>query len=117
MIDDLLLLVSFHLFQGHLVCECVQVRLAAVKCCSKVLLPFVKIFQLGGRKQRQEVLNLIHSVIKQLVSVSVVDTCKLFSVLVLSEIINNDLSFPKGMKKELRMRQGTGTVLDAGIFL
>lgn len=66
-------------FQGYLSSDCSEVRLAAVDCCAKMLTPFVRVFEsfeCANKKQRFDVLNLIHSVLRQLVMVAVVDPCE-----------------------------------------
>lgn len=57
--------------------ENAEVRLAAVECCAEMLSPFVRVFEVVDRKQRADVLTLIQGVLRQLVSVAVVDPCKL----------------------------------------
>lgn len=73
-------------FQGYLSSDCAEVRLAAVDCCAKMLTPFVRVFEsfeCFNKKQRSDVLNLIQSVLRQLVMVTVVDPCKFcFDVIV-----------------------------------
>ncbi len=64
---------SFPPFQGYLCCEHVEARLAAVDCCLKVLLPFVRIFEKGDDKQRKNVLPLIKEVLTKLANVAVAD--------------------------------------------
>lgn len=62
-----------------MVCNCAEVRLAAVECCAKMLTPFVRVyegFEGTNRTRRGDVLNLIQSVLRALVTVAVVDPCK-----------------------------------------
>ncbi|VDN22372.1 unnamed protein product [Gongylonema pulchrum] len=65
-----------YIAHGHLVCDCAEVRLAAVHCCAKVLAPFVRVFESfegSNRTQKFHVLKLIQSVLRQLVMVAVTD--------------------------------------------
>ncbi|VDO69889.1 unnamed protein product [Onchocerca flexuosa] len=65
-----------YIAHGYLSSDCVEVRLAAVDCCAKMLTPFVRVFEsfeCANKKQRFDVLNLIQSVLRQLVTVAVVD--------------------------------------------
>ncbi|KHN87555.1 Target of rapamycin -like protein [Toxocara canis] len=65
-----------YIAHGYVMCENAEVRLAGVECCAEMLSPFVRVFEVADRKQRVDVLNLIQSVLRQLVSVAVVDPCK-----------------------------------------
>uniref|UniRef100_A0A915Q5B5 Serine/threonine-protein kinase TOR n=1 Tax=Setaria digitata TaxID=48799 RepID=A0A915Q5B5_9BILA len=65
-----------YIAHGYLSSDCTEVRLAAVDCCAKMLTPFVRVFEsfeCANKKQRFDVLNLIQSVLRQLVMVAVVD--------------------------------------------
>ncbi|VDO23946.1 unnamed protein product [Brugia timori] len=65
-----------YIAHGYLSSDCVEVRLAAVDCCAKMLTPFVRVFEsfeCANKKQRFDVLNLIQSVLRQLVMVAVID--------------------------------------------
>ncbi|VDN02443.1 unnamed protein product [Thelazia callipaeda] len=65
-----------YIAHGYLSCDCIEVRLAAVDCCARMLTPFVRVFESFGcadKNQRFNVLNLIQSVLRQLVMVAVVD--------------------------------------------
>ncbi|VDK68536.1 unnamed protein product [Litomosoides sigmodontis] len=65
-----------YIAHGYLSSDCAEVRLAAVDCCAKMLTPFVRVFEsfeCANKKQRFDVLNLIQSVLRQLVMVAVVD--------------------------------------------
>ncbi|MFH4977941.1 hypothetical protein AB6A40_004650 [Gnathostoma spinigerum] len=62
-----------YIAQGYLMCDCKEVRLASVECCAKMLVPFVRVFEVADRKQRGEVIILIRTVLRQLVCVAVTD--------------------------------------------
>ncbi|KAM3720293.1 Target of rapamycin [Dirofilaria immitis] len=65
-----------YIAHGYLSSDCAEIRLAAVDCCAKMLTPFVRVFEsfeCANKKQRFDVLNLIQSVLRQLVMVAVVD--------------------------------------------
>ncbi|EFO17307.2 hypothetical protein LOAG_11192 [Loa loa] len=66
-----------YIAHGYLSSDCAEVRLAAVDCCAKMLTPFVRVFEsfeCANKKQRFDVLNLIQSVLRQLVMVAVIDS-------------------------------------------
>lgn len=59
-------------------CDNIEIRLAAVECCIRILGPFVKMFDsptIVDKKQRADVLSLVQNVIRKLLSVAVVDSC------------------------------------------
>ncbi|CAI4230041.1 unnamed protein product [Auanema sp. JU1783] len=62
-----------YIAEGYLLADSVPVRLAAVRCCTNILSPFIKVFTGVHREHRQWVLELIHGVLKCLVSVGVMD--------------------------------------------
>ncbi|KAL6730005.1 hypothetical protein Aduo_001008 [Ancylostoma duodenale] len=62
-----------YISEGYLLCDSVTVRLAAVRCCTAISKPFVKVYEKVHREHRQWVLALIHGVLRSLVSAGVVD--------------------------------------------
>ncbi|ETN82453.1 hypothetical protein NECAME_17708 [Necator americanus] len=62
-----------YISEGYLLCDSVAVRLAAVRCCTAISKPFVKVYEKVHREHRQWVLALIHGVLRSLVSAGVVD--------------------------------------------
>ncbi|CAB3408784.1 unnamed protein product [Caenorhabditis bovis] len=57
----------------YLVAESTEIRLAAVKCCCEMVIPFVSVYSKVTSDKRQHLLTTIHGVIRALVSVIVVD--------------------------------------------
>lgn len=85
-----------YIAHGYLTCECAEIRLAAVECCASMLAPFVRVFDVfstSDKKQRADVLNLIQTVLRQLVSVAVVDPSVEVRLCVLRCFKNADEAF------------------------
>uniref|UniRef100_F1KPT5 Serine/threonine-protein kinase TOR n=1 Tax=Ascaris suum TaxID=6253 RepID=F1KPT5_ASCSU len=82
-----------YIAHGYVVGENAEVRLAAVECCAEMLSPFVRVFEVVDRKQRADVLTLIQGVLRQLVSVAVVDPSVEVRLCVLRCFKNADQSF------------------------
>uniref|UniRef100_A0A158R4T6 Serine/threonine-protein kinase TOR n=1 Tax=Syphacia muris TaxID=451379 RepID=A0A158R4T6_9BILA len=73
-----LLMFIRYVAHGYMTCNNMEVRLAAVECCVKLLGPFVEMFDTltnANKKQRADVLRLVQNIIRKLLSVAVVDSC------------------------------------------
>ncbi|KAF8372439.1 let-363, partial [Pristionchus pacificus] len=87
---------SLHYFMqyvadGYLVCHSATLRFAAVKSCTAMLLPFIVSYEKSGREQRVWVLALVHSVLKCLCSVAVVDSDPEVRMCVVTELSKGDI--------------------------
>ncbi|GMR47395.1 hypothetical protein PMAYCL1PPCAC_17590 [Pristionchus mayeri] len=75
---------------GYLVCHFAKLRLAAVKSCTAMLLPFILSYERSGREQKMWVIVLIHTTLKCLCSVAVVDSDPDVRMCVVKELSKGD---------------------------
>ncbi|CAD5209675.1 unnamed protein product [Bursaphelenchus xylophilus] len=58
---------------GYLVCDVVEIRLAAARCCIQIVKPFIRVFDMVESTQKLEVYELIRNVLDCLIKVTVTD--------------------------------------------